>query len=89
MLRPSEGCGRATTHLDVLVEMDGLIVDVILQKVLVDTGQEGHLGQGEDVHELLHGVSVRTLQAGREGSFRNTVQQHSQSQHLTCIQGAF
>jgi hypothetical protein len=41
------------------------IVNVVLQEVLVHTGQQGHLGQREDIHELLHGVPMRTLQ--REG----------------------
>lgn len=52
-------------NLDIFVQVDRFIVDVVLQKVFVHTGQEGHLGQGEDVHELLHGVSMGTLQAGR------------------------
>lgn len=51
-------------HLDVFVQVDGLIVDVVFQEVLVHTGQQRHLRQGEDVHELLHGVSVGTLRAG-------------------------
>lgn len=74
--------------------MDRLIVNVVLQKVLVHTGQEGHLRQGEDVHELFHGVSVGTLQAGRKTSETeaNTTaeldstftQKDSGWQHLDC-----
>lgn len=41
--------------------MDRLVVDVVLQEVFVHAGQEGHLRQREDVHELLHGVSMGTL----------------------------
>lgn len=62
-------------HLDVFVQVHGLIVNVVLQKVLVHTGQQGHLRQGEDVHELLHGVSVGTLQAGRKASAREPTPQ--------------
>lgn len=39
-----------------------LIVDVVLHEEIVNAGQEGHLRQGEDVHELLHGVAVGALQ---------------------------
>lgn len=67
-----ESRGITASHLDVFVQMDRLIVNVVLEKVLVDTGQERHLRQGEDVHELLHGVSVRTLQAGRRTSEAET-----------------
>lgn len=49
-------------NLHVFVEMHWLIVDVVLQEEVVNTGQEGHLWQGEYVHELLHGVAVGTLQ---------------------------
>ena len=49
-------------HLDVFVEMHGLVVDVMPHEEVVDTGQEGHLRQGENVHELLHGVAMGTLQ---------------------------
>ena len=62
-------------HLDVFVQVHRLIVNVVLQKVLVHTGQQGHLGQGEDVHELLHGVSVGTLRAGRKASARESTPQ--------------
>lgn len=51
-------------NLDVFVQVDRLIVDVVLQKVFVHAGQQAHLGQGEDVHELLHGVPVGALRAG-------------------------
>lgn len=49
-------------NLHVFVQMHRLIVDVVLQEEVVNTGQEGHLRQGEYVHELLHGVAVGTLQ---------------------------
>lgn len=49
-------------NLHVFVEMHRLIVDVVLQEEVVNTGQEGHLRQGEYIHELLHGVAVGTLQ---------------------------
>ncbi len=42
--------------------MDGLVVDVVLHEEVVDAGQEGHLRQGEYVHELFHGVAMGTLQ---------------------------
>lgn len=42
--------------------MDRLIVNVVLHEEVIDTAQEGHLWQGEYVHELLHGVPMRTLQ---------------------------
>lgn len=56
-------------NLDVFVQVHGFIVDAVLQEVLVHTGQQGHLRQGEDVHELLHGVPG-TLQRGREALAR-------------------
>lgn len=75
---PTLGSHRATAlnspcprpHLDVFVQVHRLVVDVVLQEVLIHTGQQGHLGQREDIHELLHGVSVRALQ--REGRLSNT-----------------
>lgn len=62
--------------LDIFVQVHRLVVDVVLQEVLVHTGQQGHLRQGEDVHELLHGVS-RTLQAGREALAREPTPQQA------------
>lgn len=64
LLKPSVRWGTTASHLYVFVQMHRLIVNVVLEEVFVHTGQEGHLWQGEDVHELLHGVSMRTLQAG-------------------------
>lgn len=58
------GTSPCPPDLDVFVQVDRLIVDVVLQKVLVHAGQQAHLGQGEDVHELLHGVPVGALWAG-------------------------
>lgn len=49
-------------HLYVFVEMDWLIVDVVPHEEVIDAGQEVHLWQGEYVHELFHGVAMRTLQ---------------------------
>lgn len=49
-------------HLHVFVEVHRLVVDVVLHEEVVDAGQEGHLRQGENVHELLHGVTVGALQ---------------------------
>lgn len=51
-----------TGYLYVFVEMHRLIVDVVLHKEVVNAGQEGHLRQGEYVHELFHGVAMRALQ---------------------------
>lgn len=48
-------------HLHVFVEVDGLVVDVVPHEEIIDAGQEGHFREGEDVHELFHGVPVRTL----------------------------
>lgn len=42
--------------------MDRLIVDIVLHEEVIDTAQEGHLRQGEYVHELFHGVAVGALQ---------------------------
>lgn len=50
-------------YLHVFVEMDRLIVDVVPHEEIIDTGQKSHLRQGEYVHELFHGMSMRTLQA--------------------------
>lgn len=38
--------------------MDWLIVNVVLHEEVIDAGQEGHLWQGEYVHELFHGVAM-------------------------------
>lgn len=56
--------GRIITlaHLYVFVKMHWLIVDVMPHEEVIDTGQEGHLRQGEYVHELFHGVAMGTLQ---------------------------
>lgn len=51
-----------TPHLHVFVEVHRLIVDVVLHEEVVHAGQKGHLRQGENVHELLHGVTVGALQ---------------------------
>lgn len=42
--------------------MDWLIVDVVPHEEVIDAAQEGHLRQGEYVHELFHGVAMWTLQ---------------------------
>lgn len=47
--------------LNVFVEMHRLVVDVVAHEEVVDAGEERHLGQREDVHELLHGVAVGAL----------------------------
>lgn len=49
-------------YLYVFVEMDWLVVDVVPHEEVIDTGQKSHLRQGEYVHELFHGVSMRALQ---------------------------
>lgn len=46
--------------------MHRLVVDVVLHEEIVHAGQEGHLRQGENVHELLHGVTVGALQRREE-----------------------
>ena len=51
-----------TAHLHVFVEMHWLIVDIVPHEEVVDTGQQGHLRQGENVHELLHGLAMGALQ---------------------------
>lgn len=49
-------------HLHIFIEVHRLVVDVVLHEEVVNAGQKGHLRQGENVHELLHGVTVRALQ---------------------------
>lgn len=58
--------GRRPFHLDVFVQVHGLVVDVVLHEEVVDARQEAHLWQREDVHELFHGVAVSTLRERRE-----------------------
>lgn len=53
---------KKIVHLYVFVEMDWLIVDIVPHEEVIDTGQEGHLRQGEYVHELFHSVAMGTLQ---------------------------
>lgn len=54
--------GKLQTDLHVFVQVHRLVVDVVLHEEVVYAAQKGHLWQGEDVHELLHGVTVRALQ---------------------------
>lgn len=61
-----------TLHLHVFVEVHRLVVDVVLHEEIVHAGQKGHLRQGENVHELLHGVTVGALQH-REDAFLSAV----------------
>lgn len=49
-------------YLHVFVEMDWLVVDIVPHEEVIDAGQKSHLRQGEYVHELFHGVSMRALQ---------------------------
>lgn len=42
------------THRDVLEEVNWIIVDVVGDEKIIRHGQESHLWNGEDVHELLH-----------------------------------
>lgn len=55
-----------TADLHIFVQMHRLVVDVVLHEEVVNAGQQGHLRQGEDVHELLHGVAVGALQDGAD-----------------------
>lgn len=48
--------------------MHRLVVDVVLHEVVVNTREQGHLRQGEDVHELLHSVAMGTLKQPRAGN---------------------
>jgi hypothetical protein len=41
--------------------VDGLVVNVVSHEEVVDAGQQRHLRQGEDVHELLQGVAMGAL----------------------------
>lgn len=59
-------------HLHVFVEVHRLVVDVVLHEEVVHTGQKSHLRQGENVHELLHGVTVGALRH-REATLRSAV----------------
>lgn len=53
---------RKHANLYVFVEMDRLVVDVVSHEEVIDTRKEGHLREGEDVHELLHCVAMYALQ---------------------------
>lgn len=48
-------------YLDVFIKMNRLIVNVVLHEVVINAWQQRHFWQGEDIHELLHGVAVRAL----------------------------
>lgn len=58
----NEYINHKIVHLYVFVEMDWLVVDVVPHEEVIDTAQEGHLRQGENVHELFHAVAVGALQ---------------------------
>lgn len=42
------------TYGDVLKEVDWIVIDVIGDEIVVGHGQEGHLRDGENIHELLY-----------------------------------
>lgn len=42
------------THRDVLKEVNWIIFNVVGDEKIICHCQEGHLRNGEDVHELLH-----------------------------------
>lgn len=71
-------------YLYVFVEMHRLIVDVVLHEEVVNAGQEGHLRQGEYVHELLHGVAMRALQ-DREATLYILLFIHYSLYSIICI----
>jgi len=50
-----------SVYLDVFIQVDGLVVDVVSHEEVVDAGQQRHLRQREDVHELLQGVAMGAL----------------------------
>lgn len=56
------------SNLNIFVEMHRLVIDVVLHKVIVYTREQGHLGKGEDIHELFHSVPMRTLKNNRSCS---------------------
>lgn len=53
---------KMQTDLHVFVQVHRLVVNVVLHEEVVYAAQKGHLWQGEDVHELFHGVTMRALQ---------------------------
>lgn len=48
-------------HLHIFVEVDRLVVNIVLHEKIINAGQQGHLRQGENVHELFHALAVGTL----------------------------
>ena len=68
---------KGRSHLHVFVEMDWLVVDVVPHEEVIDAGQEGHLRQGEDVHELFHGLAV--------GALQDSDSLHKYDVVLTCV----
>ncbi len=48
-------------YLNVFIKMNRLVVDVVLHEVVSNAWEQCHFWQGEDIHELLHGVAVRAL----------------------------
>ena len=55
------GSDPRNVYLDVFIQVDGLVVNVVSHEEVVDAGQQRHLRQGEDVHELLQGVAMGAL----------------------------
>lgn len=50
-------CGvynKTPAHRHISIEVHRVILNVAGDEVVVGHGQEGHLWQGEDIHELLH-----------------------------------
>lgn len=50
---------REETHRDVLVEVNRVVLDAVGDEEVVCSGQQRHLWDGEDVHELLHPRTLR------------------------------
>lgn len=49
---------KKRVHLYIFVEVNWLIVNIMLHEEVIDTGQQGHLRQGEYIHELFHCVPM-------------------------------
>lgn len=72
---------HSSLHLDVFIQVDGLVVDVVSHEEVVDAGQQRHLWQREDVHELLQGVAVGALR--RQGTGGQHCSRRATAHHIS------
>lgn len=75
------------TNLYIFVEVDRLIINVVTHEEVVDTRKEGHLREGEDVHELFHCVAMYALQDRDDHLHTGVMLYNFSTQFKTSVEG--